>query len=206
MKSIANLYLQELKPNREWLTLQRFVTYVGGLLVVFIVIWATLTALQSQQQKKLVAHIEQGNALQAELQVKQRALDEALNDSQLNGELDALDRQVRLRYELMAQLQQVTGKNQTSFSQLLADLARVDTSAIWLHRILLQDDALTLQGRTIEPQQLPSWLASFSQYEALQQRPFGVFELRAEEAPGLVFTVGHLEHRQTMNVTAGGAR
>lgn len=204
MKAIANLYLEELKPNREWLTLHRFVTYVAGLAIVLLLIWAVLLVLKSFEKQNLVAYIEQDNTLQTELQLKQQTLDAALNDSKLNQQLDALQRQVFLRKELLTQLQQVTSSNQTSFSQLLADLARVDTTEIWLHRILLKNDALTLEGHTIEPQQLPSWLANFSQYPTLKQRPFGVFELRDEQELGLAFTVGHLEHRSAARAAAGG--
>ncbi|MDN7129445.1 hypothetical protein [Pseudidiomarina terrestris] len=203
MKTFANLYVPELRPNREWLTLQRFVVTAVSLIAVFVVAWLVLKFIAGQQQAAFVASVTQANQIEVQLRQRQAALEQALNDSSLNEELESVQHRLTLRQRLLVQMQQLTGRNSVSFSQLLVDLAAADEHAIWLHRILLQDQALTLQGVTLEPQQLPAWLADFSQYPTLKDRPFGVFELRDEGERGLRFTVGHLQHSRDVQAVSG---
>jgi len=203
MKQYANLYVAELQPNREWLTLNRFAAYGGALVVVFVVVAIVLSLVSKYQHSDYVDSYARSNQLNTELQNKQAQLDAALNNTSLNVEINEVQRQLTLRQRLLVQMQTITGRNQVSFSQLLRDLSAADDQAIWLQRILLSDDALTLQGRTLKPQMLPTWLADFSDYQALRDRPFGVFELRDEGETGLQFTVGHLGHERNTSATAG---
>ncbi|RUO62419.1 hypothetical protein [Pseudidiomarina insulisalsae] len=204
MKNYANLYVDELRPNREWLTFNRFSAYTGALLVLIVVLWVVLTLISQQQNEAYVASYQRANQLNAELQAKQRQLDAALNDSELTEQLNDVQRTLNLRQRLLLQMQQITGRNQSSFSALFSDLAAVDQPDVWLQRILLADDHLTLQGHTLSAQQLPVWLADFGRYDTLQNRPFGVFELRDEGEQGLSFTVGHLNHEREVTNALGG--
>jgi Tfp pilus assembly protein PilN len=205
MKRIANLYVAELRPSREWLTLRRLLAINVSLLVVFAVAWVVAQVVVSQQQS---TSIELGNtttAVEAQLQQRQSELDNALNDPELNNALAETQQVFVLRQRLLEQMQQFTQQNQQNYSQLLIDLAAADQEAIWLQRIYVNDNALSLEGHTLQPQQLPSWLASFSGYTSLQQRPFGVFELRDEGEQGLRFVVGHTQDSRIMSSTAGGS-
>lgn len=206
MKAYANLYLEELRPSREWLTLNRFTAYTGALVLLFVVASIVLYLLAQYQHTSYVESYNRASQLSAELQAKQAQLDAALNNTTLNAEINEVQRQLTLRQRLLAQMETITGRNQVSFSQLLSDLSAADEEVIWLQRIILSDDALTLQGRTLQPQTLPTWLADFSRYQALKNRPFGVFELRDEGEQGLQFTVGHLEHERSVSGGAGRAQ
>ncbi|MFC0445921.1 hypothetical protein ACFOD1_01575 [Pseudidiomarina halophila] len=206
MKTFANLYVNELQPNREWLTLRRFIAINGALIVALFVAWLLITLIAGQQQSDLAASVAQANRIEVELRQRQATLEEALNDSSLNEEIDSVQQQLTLRQRLLIQMQQLTGRNNVSFSELLADISAVDNNAVWLQRILMQDDALTLQGHTLEPQQLPVWLADFSKFSTLKDRPFGVFELREEGDQGLRFVVGHIENSGNVSASSGSTK
>lgn len=206
MKRYANLYVEALQPSREWLTLNRFAAYVGGLVVVLVIAFIVVFLFADYQHGEYVESFERSSQLNAQLQSKQAELDAAMNNSSLETELNEVQQQLTLRQRLLAQMQAITGRNQVSFSQLLLDLSAADEETIWLQRIMLSDDALTLQGRTVEPQTLPTWMAEFSEYDALKDRPFGVFELRDEGDVGLQFTVGHLAHGREIATGTGGAQ
>lgn len=203
MKHYANLYVEELRPSREWLTLNRFAAYTGALVIIFLVASIVLYLLAQYQHASYVESYTRASQLSSELQSKQAQLDAAMNNTTLNTEINEVQRQLTLRQRLLAQMQTITGRNQVSFSQLLRDLSAADEEVVWLQRIILSNDALTLQGRTLQPQTLPTWLAEFSSYEALRDRPFGVFELRDEGELGLQFTVGHLDHERSVSASAG---
>lgn len=204
MKKFANLYLDELKPSTDKLTLRFFASIAGSLLLIVLLASLALTLISGQQKDDFVASVEQANQLENQLRQRQTLLQQALNDSTLNEELDTLQQQLMLRQRLWGQMKTLTGRNSVDFSQLLVDLSAADKADIWLHRIVIENDALTLKGQTLKPQLLPAWLADFSRYQTLKDRPFGVFELRDEGARGLYFTVGHLHHSSTSNVNAGG--
>ncbi|WP_258807474.1 hypothetical protein [Pseudidiomarina sp. CB1] len=203
MKHYANLYVDELKPSSEWLTLNRFAAYTGALVVVFVVTFIVLFLLARYQHANYVESYARASELSTELQTKQAQLEAAMKNSTLSAEINDVQQQLTLRQRLLAQMQNITGRNQVSFSQLLQDLAAADDQVIWLQRIMLTNDALTLQGRTLQPQTLPTWLAEFSSYPALKERPFGVFEIRDEGELGLQFTVGHLDHARNVSASAG---
>jgi hypothetical protein len=205
MKRIANLYTAELKPNREWLTLRRMLAINLALLVSFIVLWSIASLLLSQQQAQQVQVRNQMSTTEAQLQSQQQVLERALNDSELNQALDAAQQTFVARSRLLDQMQTYTQQNQLSYAQLLVDLSAADGDAIWLQRILVNNNALSLEGHTLQPQQLPSWLASFSRYETLQDRPFGVFELSDSNEQGLRFVVGHIQNEALNSQGRGGA-
>ena len=194
MKRIANLYLDELQPSREWLTLTRFLKTSAVLLVVFLLMWVVINYINAQQQRESEQVRAQLAAAQAQLQQRQAQLDNALNDPELNDALREVEQTLALRNKLLEQMYSHTQQNQQSYSQLLADLAAADQNSVWLQRILVVDNALSIEGRTLKPQGLPDWLASFSRYPSLQGRPFGVFELVEDEQQGLRFVVGHLNN------------
>lgn len=206
MKTFANLYLSELQPNREWLTLRRFIAVNGAMIVGLFVAWLLITLIAGQQQSDLAASVAQANRIEIELRQRQATLEQALNDSSLNEEIDTVQQRLTLRQRLLVQMQQLTGRNNVSFSELLADISAADNNAIWLQRILMHDDALTLQGHTLEPQQLPAWLADFSELPTLKDRPFGVFELREEGEQGLRFVVGHIENSRDVSASSGSGK
>lgn len=191
MKRIANLYLPELEPNRDWLTLNRATGSVATVLIAVVFTTIFLNWFGSRADARLEDLRSQLQNREQSLQGKQAQLQAALNDTGLQTQIEQTRAQVVRQQRLLSQMQQMVMTADVSFSQLLTDLARVDKPAIWLQRIQMEAGDLTLQGHTLSAETLPQWLASFGQYKALQARQFSVFELTEGSKPqGLSFTVG----------------
>ncbi|MDX1526586.1 MAG: hypothetical protein R3273_10140 [Pseudidiomarina maritima] len=194
MKRIANLYVAELQPNRDPLTL-KLVSLVVGTLLVVVMIGAGLSKWYLANQQATTAKLSaQNTAVQQQVNQQQELLKQALNDKQLLAEIDQLELRLAQRQRLLQHMRSVTQTGQPSFANVMTDLARVDNDNIWLQRIVLAYQDMTLQGHTTAASALPRWLASFSNYPTLKNRNFGVFELRDEQNGALQFTVGSDSH------------
>jgi hypothetical protein len=195
MKKIANLYVPELQPKRETLTFKRVAITIAAVLVVGVLASITLNFWANQQTIATQRMAHSLSQTQQQLVAKQNELRAAMNDPQVAQQVETVELEFAQRQRLLQQMRQVTQTANASFADVLADLARADTDAIWLNRILIANGQLTLQGKTADASALPLWLASFSDYETLSDRQFGVFELRDVDTRGVLdFTVGSLQH------------
>jgi Tfp pilus assembly protein PilN len=200
MKLVANLYTTELQPYVERYSLNVVAASIAGAAVLMLVMAVVANVLAAQQQAAKQELAEQVTQLQQRVTTKQQALQQALNDANLKHQISQLTTQLKQRERLLTQMRQVTETGQTSFGEILNDLARADRSNIWLHRILIANNQLTLQGYTTQARALPQWLSSFPTYDTLKDRSFGVFELRDTNMGTLEFTVGSGEHSKLLQV------
>ncbi|SFR47112.1 hypothetical protein SAMN04488070_1372 [Pseudidiomarina maritima] len=210
MKKIANLYVPELQPKRETLTFKRVAITIAAVLVVGVLASITLNFWANQQTIATQRMAHSLSQAQQQLVAKQNELRTAMNDPQVAQQIETVELEFAQRQRLLQQMRGVTQTANASFADVLVDLARADTDAIWLNRILITNGQLTLQGKTADASALPLWLASFSDYETLSGRQFGVFELRDVDTRGVLdFTVGSLQHSSLLvqpRMNSGSAR
>lgn len=193
MKQFANLYLAELQPNRERLTLNFVAGAVAAVVVLLVV--ATLATSWVVNGKKTEVSALQSELTQLQKQIKEQQdlLNTALNDPQLLGQIASVEQKVAQQQRLLQQMLQTTAGSQTSFAGVMHDIAAVDLEDLWLSNIIVNDGQLSLRGSSLNPTVLPVWLNSFSAQPNLRGRQFGVFELRVgSEQEVLQFTVGSL--------------
>lgn len=200
MKQLANLYLAELHPRKQTLTFNRAASIVAGAMLVSVVIAVASSWYAGQQVVTTQRTNHQLSQVQQSLTAKQNTLRAAMNNPQVEQQINELEAQLAQRQRLLQQMNAVTAASQTSFAALLRDVARADLESIWLQRIIVANNQLTLQGKTADAGALPQWLASFSNYSTLQNRQFGVFELRDNNTDAaLDFTVGSLQHSSLLS-------
>ncbi len=199
MKLIANLYSDELKPKQERFSLNLVAGSVATVFVVMLAVALGANWYANYQQSSAQELARKSSQLQQQVVAQQRKLQLALNDVNLQNQISELETSLNQRERLLLQMRQVTETGQTSFGEILNDLARANRSSIWLHRILIADNQLTLQGHTKQAQALPQWLNSFPDYNTLKNRNFGVFELSDTQAGALKFTVGSEGHGVLMH-------
>lgn len=192
MKLIANLYVNELRPRHERYTLPFAAAICGSLAVVLIIaniVGNWWLAAEQESAQSLQVQIQDQQKL---LTVQQELLKQRTNDPTLLAEKDQLEKTIAQRQRLQRQMQIVLQSTDDQVPELLADIAKVDAEAIWLQRISLRDGELTLSGYTQQPAELPLWIERFAKHESLQNRQFGVFDLRVANDSALEFTVGTL--------------
>jgi Tfp pilus assembly protein PilN len=193
MKQFANLYLAELRPNRERLTLNFVATIVAAVVALLIVVTLASSWVVNGKRAEVGALQSQLTDLQKQIKEHQDLLNSALNDPQLLGEIASVEQKVAQQQRLLQQMLQTTAGSQASFAGVMRDIAAVDVEDLWLSSITVNDGQLSLRGSSLNPTVLPVWLNSFSAQPNLRGRQFGVFELCVgSELDVLQFTVGSL--------------
>ena len=162
MKTSINLYHGKYKPSLSLISLSSVTFFNVLALVLFIGIFAFLSwrngnlTEQNKQQTENVAAVEKKlKSLEAELQAR-RPNPELLATIE-NQKIELSQRQ-RLLSELSHREE---GKN-NRFSVVLSDLAKADTSTIWLTTIKVNDDQVKLVGYGSTADAMPKWLAELS--------------------------------------------
>lgn len=191
MKQFANLYLAELQPNRERLTLNVVASAVAVVIALLVVVTVTGSWLVNGRKAEVAALQAELAQLQKSNKEQQDVLNIALNDPRLLGEIASVEQKVAQQQRLLQQMLQTTAGAQTSFAGVMRDIAVVDVEELWLSSFSVNDGQLSLRGSSLNPTALPAWLNSFSHQPNLRGRQFGVFELRVGgEQDVLQFTVG----------------
>lgn len=169
----------------------RALAQVLGLALVLIV--AGFALLQMQ--------LSRHNATHDLLDGQYRRLDsqlQALETRADAGELTALDNRIKeLETRLsdgaaeLAQLQDQVLSSSGGYAPLLEALARHPQDGLWLTTIRVQGDELELEGRTLDPERLPAYLAELNADATLARWPLTTVQLErlADPTTQLRFTL-----------------
>lgn len=94
MKQFANLYLAELRPNRERLTLNFAAAAVGITVVLLVLVTLSMNWVVTDKKSNVNALQTELTQLQTQVKEYQDLLNTALNDPQLLGEIAAVEQKV----------------------------------------------------------------------------------------------------------------
>lgn len=170
-----NLYVPELRPQRDAVTAGR-VTLLTVLLVLIAVLFFGWQQWRQTQLSRELAMIDE--QVQVQTQRTEALEQEAASlatDAALLREAGSREEQATQMQQLLAFMQQVTLGNMTGYSEHLKDLSRASFQGIWLTDIALEGDASTvsLQGFVTSPAMLPDYVTRLGAgRSALSVRPF----------------------------------
>lgn len=111
------------------------------------------------------------------------------------------------RLALLRDLGQQRSGAASSFSDLLAGLARQDLEGVWLERIELSEsgEILSLTGRTLDAEDVPKLLRRLRDEPAFAGRKFGTLAIERTKEPAAALQF-HVATRGPLDATAGGDR
>jgi Tfp pilus assembly protein PilN len=123
--------------------------------------WASFqrTALGSELQAASKQHAAERQSLQNAIAANPAA---AVQTTSLEQSLQALKQQVGERERTLAELMRGRIVDGRSHSARLRLIARTVPASAWLEDIALQDEKLSLSGRTLDPVALKPWIAALS--------------------------------------------
>lgn len=183
-----NLYLPELRPNREWLTATRLVKTVAAAVVVMILLSSWNYWQRSALQQELVA-------MQAELAAQTARTEQIERDAASRSSNEALLRDIETREIRLAQSQELldflrntTLGNSTGYSEYVKDLSRASFDGIWLteFRIAGGSDSVFLRGNALQTAMVPDYVGRLSgSQSSLQGRLFNRLQSNRVEIPAI---------------------
>lgn len=172
MKQRVNLYVTELQPTVIRASLQRVMSsfvLVGVLLLLSTVYLMLQTKGLSQQ---LAAQQQIMTAKTTELTNLQQALTQRQPDAALQQKLANLQQSNARKESLLNYLQQDLSTKTQGYAEVMAALAALDPTGLWLTHFSLGAEGNRFEGVTANPVLVPLWLKSLGQVSALQGQQF----------------------------------
>jgi len=187
MKLRVNLYTDEFRPKRQWLTLPQMALGWLALLALLLAWWGlSQWQLSGQQQanrqlqQQLLQLKQQSEGLDAQIKARQQ-------DAGLTAELAQRRALLTGKQQLVAQLSGRAGLKGQGMAALLADLARVGGPDISVQTIRLEQGRLSLAGQSRSSEAVPAWLDRFKQTQSLAGHGFADLQMRRDDAGRLLF-------------------
>lgn len=204
MKKRINLYLPELRPKRQTLTLKNMVLAWAGVVVLLFVAEVVMQIVlqqsrqqQQQLQQQMVALDTQTKALTASLQQRHPT-------SYLEQELKLRREELLSKQQLQFHLHEIGTQQNQGFSAWLYDLAQARAPGIALQSFDIENDQLRLQGEAASNDTLPAWLSRFKEHPKLRDRTFLTLQMQRQASGVLQFRLESKENVTTSPSAAVG--
>ena len=174
----VNLYLPELRPRREWLTLQ---TVAISLVVYFFVMLLTLKVSSDDVEnlQQIVKAKEDAKVASEQRLEKYRTMSKSINVARMDQEIAQLRAEVAARQQIRSVIEGQRLGNEAGFSENLKGLARHSLSTIALKRIRLSHggDYVELQGETLSPDDIAYYIELLQKEKSFAFSRFGSLSL-----------------------------
>jgi Tfp pilus assembly protein PilN len=167
MKLRVNLYQSTLQPVKVPAGLLLLLRVLLGLTMLLALLWSLLQwQLQQQQQQLALQQQEQQSSLQ-QLEILQQTLVQRQPSVELTRQAQQIQQSIQQKQQLLAYLRQQNNGQAPAYAAVMAHLAAIDPTGLWLTRFSL-GSSLQFQGVVRDSQQLPLWLQALGQQPQLQ--------------------------------------
>lgn len=180
MKHNINLYLDELKPKRDYLSLSVALFVWGSAFLIMFVLYfsAQQTAEKvSARQALLKQDVEHKAIMVNEFE---SALKNRQEDPKLILQAQSLKRQLLQKQITLSIAQQKIRDNSLGYASLMADLSQYHEPNIWLTKIKHQQNDIQLYGMSAKAESIPIWLQKIANSGYFKGRQFKNLSLSAD--------------------------
>lgn len=192
MKNRINLYIPELRPQKDPLSLAKLLITSGVVLSAVLVVSSILTTQVVQVKKALKAEQVIAEQQQASLNQLQAQLEQKQNKSKYAQELKIIESEIahkKLMFDFIAERSEADA---VYFASVMTDLARFHDSRIWLTEFKLSHGNVKLAGVAQNASALPYWLDSLKQSDFFSGQSFSVMEFEQKNS-AVSFTIAGSE-------------
>ncbi len=198
-----NFYQDSFRKPVITLPLKQVLLALAGVLALLLVITAVEWS-RTIGARDTLANMEESKArLERSISKLEEQVNSIVLDERLVNEEKRLQDGLQSKRRFLYQLRQQGDTHQVHFSGYLQALANMDTSSIWLTRIVLRSPGpeLSLHGITDQPRSIPNYVADLKQESDFQGFGFRVFNLERMEDDErfLTFTVSTEHDEQAAN-------
>jgi len=188
MKQQVNLYTRELRPQRELWSLNQLAMVAVAAVAIIALASGTLRWTLSGSEAELAAKKNDLAAMRLVVEELNLSLADRREEAGLKDRVEGLQRQVRMRRDLVTRADQLAQATRHGFSPYLTGLARQSDDRLWLTRIRLDLMAGTveLQGQTNSGDQVPRYLTRLKQEPLFDGRRFSHFVLDRDDDAGIL--------------------
>ncbi|WP_372767751.1 PilN domain-containing protein [Pseudoalteromonas sp.] len=181
MKTRINLYLEELKPKREFLTLANVVICWGGLIAVLAVTIGIFTNLNQASKEKVKTLQLQVEQYKTELTQAQQALERKQDKSPLIRRIEKKKSELLEKQRLLDFMLTKTAQAKFDYAQVMTDLARNTHREVWLKEFRFIGEEITLVGAATHGSAIPEWLNGLKNTDYFSEKSFSLLQFEKQE-------------------------
>ncbi len=190
MKSRINLYLPELHPKLEVLTLS-FVLTIWAILFTIVGLVYYYDYSHGQSVKADLMAIEvQKQQVEDRLVELNETLASRTKDPKLLAAIESKQLEVSLKQRVIDELSGQEQFKSNGFAGLMSGLAEHHLDGLWLTRIQLDENQVMLEGGATDSSLIPQWMTQLSLTERLRGQEFFTTKLYRDPNQQLMFTLG----------------
>jgi Tfp pilus assembly protein PilN len=176
MKQRINLYLSDLRPVKDPLSLNNIALSWAIVLVICIgymgilmYVNKDLTQELTKVKRNLTQQTAQVNELQAALAVKQ-------DKTFLSQQLNKFKKEYQHKEMMLKYISDKNNEDKISYADVMSDLAQFHHSDVWLTEFQFLNNEIVLKGLTQSPSKLPYWFDGLKQSAFFSGKSFSVLE------------------------------
>jgi Tfp pilus assembly protein PilN len=189
MKTRINLYVADLQPRLQVLTLS-FVLAVWVILAVIMGVFYYIESAQEAQQQKLLGVVEQQKKQQNNIVTGlQKRLNGRKEDPSLVQKIVQQQLDVDLKKRVLVHLAGQESFKSNGFSDLMLGLAEHHQAGLWLTRVYFDEKNVSIAGAAIDSAVIPKWVRKLSLIRHFLGQQFSTTTLYRDEAQQLHFTL-----------------
>jgi len=190
MKSRINLYLPELHPKLEVLTLS-FVLTIWAILftILGLVYYHDYSHGESVKTDLMVIEVQK-QLVEDRLVELNETLASRTKDPKLLAAIESKQLEVSLKQRVIDELSGQEQFKSNGFAGLMSGLAEHHLDGLWLTRIQLDENQVMLEGGATDSSLIPQWMTQLSLTERLRGQEFSTTKLYRDPNQQLMFTLG----------------
>ncbi|MFY8352688.1 PilN domain-containing protein [Pseudoalteromonas sp. SSM20] len=188
MKTRINLYLEELKPKREFLTLTNVAICWAALIVVLVIVVGVFGHLNQTSKERVLVLQSQLDQGKNQLTQAQQALERKQDKSPLLRRIEKKKEEIQEKQRLLDFMLTKTAQAKFDYAQVMTDLAGNTHREVWLKEFKFVGDEITLVGAATHGSAIPEWLNGLKDTDYFSAKAFSLLEFEKQKE-GVEFQV-----------------
>lgn len=187
-----NLYLPELRPKQEWLTVRTVATSASGLLLLLVVFYF-LGAYQLERLEQQVIGLENQLVVVTSQLESFRKKATPFQNNQVDTQLDYLRAALKGREQVGRIIEWQNLGNSEGFSASMNTIARESSASISIEKIALTRGGkfLELAGKIKQPEDVATYIQRLQTSSDFSGAQFGLLSVAADKKTRMhIFTLG----------------
>lgn len=180
MKSRINLYLPELKPVKEVLSLKHSMSYMVLSMFILVLAIAGTTYLNQQLKAENIRFQNELTLQESILAEKTNELAAVTTNSPVLNDIKLVKAKTAEKKVVLSSLNKVFKEN-VGFSGLFEGLTTIKVNDVWLTIIESRNGKLSFSGSALKSQAVPRWVEALEQSSAFSGHSFSGLEIQRED-------------------------
>lgn len=180
MKSRINLYLPELRPVKEVLSLNQSVAYMALSIFALALAIAGVTYLNEELKAENIRFQNELTLQESILAEKANELAAVTTNSPLLNDIKQVKAKTAEKKVVLSSLTKVFEQN-IGFSALFEGLTTIEVNDVWLTVIESQNGKLSFAGSALESQAVPRWVEALESSPAFSGHSFSGLQIERED-------------------------